>query len=152
MGEIGGVGVTWGSQRSLRGPPKAASGAWRVSGRTQGGGTVSLTPKLSPPLSPPFQLRTLRGSVLEEALPPGCRPPGARGVPPRKLLELLLPGLAVGGLRLAPSPAVQDTLLKLDEQGVREGLWGGGSHRGVWGCQGWVGGLAQGWERLQGGV
>ncbi|XP_062368009.1 signal-induced proliferation-associated protein 1 [Cinclus cinclus] len=64
------------------------------------------------------QLRTLRGSVLEEALPPGCRPPGARGVPPRKLLELLLPGLAVGGLRLAPSPAVQETLLKLDEQGV----------------------------------
>uniref|UniRef100_A0A8U7NSB6 Signal-induced proliferation-associated 1 n=1 Tax=Corvus moneduloides TaxID=1196302 RepID=A0A8U7NSB6_CORMO len=64
------------------------------------------------------QLRTLRGSVLEEALPPGCRPPGARGVPPRKLLELLLPGLALGGLRLAPSPAVQETLLKLDEQGV----------------------------------
>ncbi|XP_030825760.1 signal-induced proliferation-associated protein 1 [Camarhynchus parvulus] len=64
------------------------------------------------------QLRTLRGSVLEEALPPGCRPPGARAVPPRKLLEVLLPGLAVGGLRLAPSPAVQETLLKLDEQGV----------------------------------
>uniref|UniRef100_A0A8C3V0B0 Signal-induced proliferation-associated 1 n=1 Tax=Catharus ustulatus TaxID=91951 RepID=A0A8C3V0B0_CATUS len=64
------------------------------------------------------QARTLRGSVLEESLPPGCRPPGARGVPPRKLLELLLPGLAVGGLRLAPSPAVQETLLKLDEQGV----------------------------------
>ncbi|TRZ06820.1 hypothetical protein HGM15179_020288, partial [Zosterops borbonicus] len=64
------------------------------------------------------QLRTLRGSVLEEALPPGCRPPGGRGVPPRKLLELLLPGVAVGGLRLAPSPAVQETLLKLDEQGV----------------------------------
>ncbi|XP_036261571.1 signal-induced proliferation-associated protein 1 [Molothrus ater] len=64
------------------------------------------------------QLRTLRASVLEEALPPGCRPPGARAVPPRKLLEVLLPGLAVGGLRLAPSPAVQETLLKLDEQGV----------------------------------
>ncbi|XP_058678312.1 signal-induced proliferation-associated protein 1-like [Ammospiza caudacuta] len=64
------------------------------------------------------QLRTLRGSVLEEALPPGCRPPGARAVPPRKLLEVLLPGLAVGGLRLAPAPAVQETLLKLDEQGV----------------------------------
>ncbi|XP_066196372.1 LOW QUALITY PROTEIN: signal-induced proliferation-associated protein 1 [Sylvia atricapilla] len=64
------------------------------------------------------QLRTLRASVLEEALPPGAAPPGARGVPPRKLLELLLPGLAVGGLRLAPSPAVQETLLKLDEQGV----------------------------------
>uniref|UniRef100_A0A8C3MN95 Uncharacterized protein n=1 Tax=Geospiza parvula TaxID=87175 RepID=A0A8C3MN95_GEOPR len=47
-----------------------------------------------------------------------CRPPGARAVPPRKLLEVLLPGLAVGGLRLAPFPAVQETLLKLDEQGV----------------------------------
>ncbi|XP_064499525.1 signal-induced proliferation-associated protein 1 isoform X2 [Pseudopipra pipra] len=64
------------------------------------------------------QPRTLRGSVLEEALPPGSRPSGARGVPPRKLLELVLPGLVVGGLRLAPSPAVQETLLKLDEQGV----------------------------------
>ncbi|XP_072776316.1 signal-induced proliferation-associated protein 1 [Taeniopygia guttata] len=64
------------------------------------------------------QLRALRGSVLEEALPPGCRPPGPRAAPPRKLLELLLPGLELGGLRLAPHPSVQDSLLRLDEQGV----------------------------------
>uniref|UniRef100_A0A8C3CHE1 Signal-induced proliferation-associated 1 n=1 Tax=Cairina moschata TaxID=8855 RepID=A0A8C3CHE1_CAIMO len=65
------------------------------------------------------QLRALRGSVLEEALPPGARPPGSRGVPPRKLLELLVPGLGAQALRLAgPSPAVPDTLLKLDEQGL----------------------------------
>ncbi|KAM9259560.1 LOW QUALITY PROTEIN: pecanex-like protein 3, partial [Morus bassanus] len=63
------------------------------------------------------QLRTLRGSVLEEALPPSARPPGARGAP-KKLLELVLPG-RVQGLRLAsPSPTVPETLLKLDEQGL----------------------------------
>ncbi|XP_062493154.1 signal-induced proliferation-associated protein 1 [Pezoporus occidentalis] len=64
-------------------------------------------------------LRALRGSVLEESLPPSARPPGARGVPPRKLLELVLPGLGVQGLRLAPPvPTVPETLLKLDEQGL----------------------------------
>uniref|UniRef100_A0A8V0X346 Signal-induced proliferation-associated 1 n=1 Tax=Gallus gallus TaxID=9031 RepID=A0A8V0X346_CHICK len=66
------------------------------------------------------QLRALRASVLEEALPPHVRPPGSRGgVPPRRLLELLLPGGGAQVLRLAdPSPTVPDTLLKVDEQGV----------------------------------
>uniref|UniRef100_A0A8V5GNA7 Uncharacterized protein n=1 Tax=Melopsittacus undulatus TaxID=13146 RepID=A0A8V5GNA7_MELUD len=64
-------------------------------------------------------LRALRGSVLEESLPPSARPPGARGVPPRTLLEMVLPGLGVQGLRLAPPGApVPETLLKLDEQGL----------------------------------
>ncbi|XP_053908427.1 signal-induced proliferation-associated protein 1 [Cuculus canorus] len=54
------------------------------------------------------QLRTLRGSVLEEALPP------------KKLLEAALPRLrGLRGLRLAgPSPALHRTLLTLDEQAV----------------------------------
>ncbi|XP_075583426.1 LOW QUALITY PROTEIN: signal-induced proliferation-associated protein 1-like, partial [Pelecanus crispus] len=64
------------------------------------------------------QLRTLRGSVLEEALAPRRAPPRGTGSPRKKLLELVLPGLGAQGLRLAgPSPAVPDTLLKLDEQG-----------------------------------
>uniref|UniRef100_K7F6Q9 Signal-induced proliferation-associated 1 n=1 Tax=Pelodiscus sinensis TaxID=13735 RepID=K7F6Q9_PELSI len=65
------------------------------------------------------ELRTLRGSVLEEALPPTARPPAARGLSPKKLLEHLLPDLNLQGLRLASnSPKVPETLLKLDEQGV----------------------------------
>lgn len=73
--------------------------------------------------------------MLEEALPPHVRPPGSRaGVPPRRLLELLLPGGGAQALRLAdPSPAVPDTLLKVDEQGVSArggGVRGGGGARG----------------------
>ena len=73
--------------------------------------------------------------MLEEALPPHVRPPGSRaGVPPRRLLELLLPGGGAQALRLAdPSPAVPDTLLKVDEQGVSArggGTRGGGVHEG----------------------
>ncbi|EMP25839.1 Signal-induced proliferation-associated protein 1 [Chelonia mydas] len=65
------------------------------------------------------ELRTLRGSVLEDALPPTARPPTARGLSPKKLLEHVLPDLNLQGLRLASnSPKVPDTLLKLDEQGV----------------------------------
>uniref|UniRef100_A0A8C3IGJ8 Signal-induced proliferation-associated 1 n=1 Tax=Chrysemys picta bellii TaxID=8478 RepID=A0A8C3IGJ8_CHRPI len=65
------------------------------------------------------ELRTLRGSVLEEALPPTARPPAARGLSPKKLLEHVLPDLNLQGLRLASnSPKVPETLLKLDEQGV----------------------------------
>uniref|UniRef100_A0A8C3T0J7 Signal-induced proliferation-associated 1 n=1 Tax=Chelydra serpentina TaxID=8475 RepID=A0A8C3T0J7_CHESE len=65
------------------------------------------------------ELRTLRGSVLEEALPPTARPPTARGLSPKKLLEHVLPDLNLQGLRLASnSPKVPETLLKLDEQGV----------------------------------
>ncbi|XP_067400015.1 signal-induced proliferation-associated protein 1 [Emydura macquarii macquarii] len=65
------------------------------------------------------ELRTLRGSVLEEALPPTARPPTARRLSPKNLLEHVLPELNLQGLRLASnSPKVPETLLKLDEQGV----------------------------------
>lgn len=65
------------------------------------------------------QLRTLRGSVLEEALPLATRHSSPRGVPPKKLLEHVMPELNLQCLRLASnSPKVPETLLKLDEQGL----------------------------------
>lgn len=64
--------------------------------------------------SPP-QLRTLRGTISEDALPPG--PP--RGLSPRKLLEHVAPWLSPTCLRLgSASPKVPRTLLTLDEQVV----------------------------------
>lgn len=69
---------------------------------------------LSAPTSPP-QLRTLRGTISEDALPPG--PP--RGLSPRKLLEHVAPRLSPTCLRLgSASPKVPRTLLTLDEQVV----------------------------------
>ncbi|XP_036272418.1 signal-induced proliferation-associated protein 1 [Pipistrellus kuhlii] len=59
------------------------------------------------------QLRTLRGTISEEVLPPG--PP--RGLSPRKLLEHVAPKLSLSCLRLgSASPKVPRTLLTLDEQ------------------------------------
>ncbi|XP_049472256.1 signal-induced proliferation-associated protein 1 isoform X2 [Panthera uncia] len=59
------------------------------------------------------QLRTLRGTISEDALPPG--PP--RGLSPRKLLEHVAPRLSPTSLRLgSASPKVPRTLLTLDEQ------------------------------------
>ncbi|XP_016063766.1 PREDICTED: signal-induced proliferation-associated protein 1 [Miniopterus natalensis] len=60
-----------------------------------------------------IQLRTLRGTISEEALPPG--PP--KGLSPRKLLEHVAPRLSPTCLRLgSASPKVPRTLLTLDEQ------------------------------------
>ncbi|KFO28402.1 Signal-induced proliferation-associated protein 1 [Fukomys damarensis] len=59
------------------------------------------------------QLQTLRGTISEDALPPG--PP--RGLSPRKLLEHVAPRLSPSCLRLgSASPKVPRTLLTLDEQ------------------------------------
>ncbi|KAM5183052.1 signal-induced proliferation-associated protein 1 isoform 1-T1 [Callospermophilus lateralis] len=59
------------------------------------------------------QLRTLRGTISEDVLPPG--PP--RGLSPRKLLEHVAPRLSPTCLRLSSaSPKVPRTLLTLDEQ------------------------------------
>ncbi|XP_057409470.1 signal-induced proliferation-associated protein 1 isoform X2 [Balaenoptera acutorostrata] len=59
------------------------------------------------------QLRTLRGTISEDALPPG--PP--RGLSPRKLLEHVASRLSPTCLRLgSASPKVPRTLLTLDEQ------------------------------------
>ncbi|XP_042296746.1 signal-induced proliferation-associated protein 1 isoform X2 [Sceloporus undulatus] len=65
------------------------------------------------------QLRTLRGSILEDALPLAARHSTPRGIPPKKLLEHVMPELSLQCLRLASSsPKVPETLLKLDEQGL----------------------------------
>ncbi|XP_061462640.1 signal-induced proliferation-associated protein 1 isoform X2 [Rhineura floridana] len=65
------------------------------------------------------QLRTLRGSILEDVLPLSARHAAPRGIPPKKLLEHVMPELNLQCLRLASSsPKVPETLLKLDEQGL----------------------------------
>ncbi|XP_063001909.1 signal-induced proliferation-associated protein 1 [Elgaria multicarinata webbii] len=65
------------------------------------------------------QLRTLRGSILEDAVPLAARHTSPRGIPPKKLLEHVIPELNLQCLRLASnSPKVPETLLKLDEQGL----------------------------------
>ncbi|XP_038643250.1 signal-induced proliferation-associated 1-like protein 2 [Scyliorhinus canicula] len=64
------------------------------------------------------ELRTLRASILEESFPSSIRHGPQRGIPPKKLLEYVVPGLNVQCLRLASnSPKVPEMLLKLDEQG-----------------------------------
>lgn len=78
------------------------------------------------------QLRTLRGTISEDALPPG--PP--RGLSPKKLLEHVAPRLSPTCLRLSSaSPKVPRTLLTLDEQvvssGEEEGLSFPGSELGL---------------------
>ncbi|XP_018055574.1 PREDICTED: signal-induced proliferation-associated 1-like protein 1 isoform X2 [Atta colombica] len=59
------------------------------------------------------ELLTLRGSVPEEAL--GIRPQGRP--PTRELLELVAPEVQLGCLRLG-TPAAEETLARLDEQGL----------------------------------
>ncbi|XP_066594298.1 signal-induced proliferation-associated 1-like protein 1 [Prorops nasuta] len=59
------------------------------------------------------ELLTLRGSVPEEAL--GIRPQGR--LPTRELLELVAPEVQLGCLRLG-LPAAEDSLARLDEQGL----------------------------------
>lgn len=66
-----------------------------------------------------MQLKTLRGSILEESVPSAARHTTPRGLSPKRLLEFIIPELNLHCLRLAStSPKVRDTLLKLDEQGV----------------------------------
>lgn len=68
-------------------------------------------------LSP--QLTTLRGAILEDAIPSTARHGTARGLPLREVLEYLVPELSTQCLRQAPSsPRVAEQLLRLDEQGV----------------------------------
>uniref|UniRef100_A0AAX7TD49 Rap-GAP domain-containing protein n=1 Tax=Astatotilapia calliptera TaxID=8154 RepID=A0AAX7TD49_ASTCA len=65
------------------------------------------------------EMKTLRGSILEESVPSAARHTTPRGLTPKRLLEFIMPELNQHCLRLASnSPKVRDTLLKLDEQGV----------------------------------
>ncbi|XP_066574878.1 signal-induced proliferation-associated protein 1 isoform X2 [Amia ocellicauda] len=65
------------------------------------------------------ELKTLRGSLLEESVASGARHTTPRSLPPKKLLEFIIPDLNLHSIRLAStSPKVRETLLKLDEQGL----------------------------------
>ncbi|KAJ8280766.1 hypothetical protein GJAV_G00058740 [Gymnothorax javanicus] len=67
------------------------------------------------------QLVTLRGSVLEDAVPSTARHGGVRSLPLKEVLEHVVPELSLGSLRLALNvPKAPEQLLKLDEQGLSE--------------------------------
>ncbi|CAH6844546.1 Sipa1l1 [Phodopus roborovskii] len=64
-------------------------------------------------------LMTLRGSVLEDAIPSTAKHSTARGLPLKEVLEHVIPELNVQCLRLAfNTPKVTEQLMKLDEQGL----------------------------------
>uniref|UniRef100_A0A8C5GMF5 Signal induced proliferation associated 1 like 2 n=1 Tax=Gouania willdenowi TaxID=441366 RepID=A0A8C5GMF5_GOUWI len=65
------------------------------------------------------QLTTLRGAILEDAIPSTARHGTARGLPLKEVLEYVIPELNISCLRVAlNSPKVPEQLLKLDEQGL----------------------------------
>ncbi|XP_077960149.1 signal-induced proliferation-associated 1-like protein 2 isoform X6 [Gasterosteus aculeatus] len=65
------------------------------------------------------QLTTLRGAILEDAIPSTARHGTARGLPLKEVLEYVIPEINIQCLRLAlNSPKVPEQLLKLDEQGL----------------------------------
>uniref|UniRef100_A0A4W4DZI2 Signal induced proliferation associated 1 like 1 n=1 Tax=Electrophorus electricus TaxID=8005 RepID=A0A4W4DZI2_ELEEL len=65
------------------------------------------------------ELITLRGSILEDAVPSSAKHGTTRGLPLKEVLEYLLPELDVSCLRLAVNtPKVTEQLMKLDEQGL----------------------------------
>ncbi|MGH0142853.1 UNVERIFIED_CONTAM: hypothetical protein FKN15_014388 [Acipenser sinensis] len=65
------------------------------------------------------ELTTLRGSILEDAVPSTSKHGSARGLPLKEVLEYLIPELNTHCLRLAlNTPKVTEQLMKLDEQGL----------------------------------
>ncbi|XP_031418467.1 signal-induced proliferation-associated 1-like protein 2 isoform X2 [Clupea harengus] len=65
------------------------------------------------------ELTTLRGGVLEDAVPSTAKHGTTRGLPLKEVLEYVVPELNISCLRLAnSSPKVPDQLLKLDQQGL----------------------------------
>ncbi|XP_061890422.1 signal-induced proliferation-associated 1-like protein 1 isoform X2 [Entelurus aequoreus] len=65
------------------------------------------------------ELNTLRGSIIEDAVPSTSKHGLARGLPLKEVLEYLVPELNVHCLRLAlNTPKVTEQLMKLDEQGL----------------------------------
>ncbi|XP_020379834.2 signal-induced proliferation-associated 1-like protein 1 isoform X1 [Rhincodon typus] len=65
------------------------------------------------------ELTTLRGSVLEDAVPSTAKHGTARGLPLKEVLEFAVPELSVHCLRLGlNTPKVTEQLMKLDEQGL----------------------------------
>ncbi|XP_062919594.1 signal-induced proliferation-associated 1-like protein 3 isoform X2 [Mobula hypostoma] len=65
------------------------------------------------------ELITLRGAILEDAVPSTSKHGTVRGLPMKEVLEAVIPELNIQCLRLAFStPKVTEQLLKLDEQGL----------------------------------
>ncbi|XP_049644871.1 signal-induced proliferation-associated 1-like protein 2 isoform X1 [Suncus etruscus] len=65
------------------------------------------------------ELTTLRGAILEDAIPSTARHGTTRGLPLKEVLEYVIPELNIQCLRQAlSSPKVSEQLLKLDEQGL----------------------------------
>ncbi|XP_041420468.1 signal-induced proliferation-associated 1-like protein 2 isoform X2 [Xenopus laevis] len=65
------------------------------------------------------ELTTLRGSVLEDAVPSTAKHGTTRGLPHKEILEYVVPELNIQCLRQASNSAkVTELLLKLDEQGL----------------------------------
>ena len=61
----------------------------------------------------------MRGSIPEECIPLSGRSNTSRGLPPKDVLEFVLPDLNLSCLRYANSDTkTTEQLLKLDEQGV----------------------------------
>lgn len=82
-------------------------------------GVQSIRAKIVLCVSPLLQLTTLRGAILEDAIPSTARHGTARGLPLKEVLEYVIPELSIQCLRQASnSPKVPEQLLKLDEQGV----------------------------------
>ncbi|XP_066281262.1 signal-induced proliferation-associated 1-like protein 2 isoform X1 [Branchiostoma lanceolatum] len=64
-------------------------------------------------------LVTLRGSILEDAIPSTARHGTSRGLPIKDVLEFVAPEVNLGCLRLASlSPKTSEQLMRLDEQGI----------------------------------
>ncbi|XP_015753678.1 PREDICTED: signal-induced proliferation-associated 1-like protein 1 isoform X3 [Acropora digitifera] len=65
------------------------------------------------------ELTTLRGSVLEEAIPSTSRHGAARALPAKDILGHVCPELQLSALKMAqPGVKVPEQLMKLDEQGM----------------------------------
>ncbi|KAM6972491.1 signal-induced proliferation-associated 1-like protein 2 [Aplochiton taeniatus] len=65
------------------------------------------------------ELTTLRGAILEDAVPSTSKHGTVRGLPLKEVLEYVVPELNVQCLRLATnSPKVPEQLLRLDQQGL----------------------------------
>nr|KAG5714573.1 hypothetical protein BaRGS_007019 [Batillaria attramentaria] len=65
------------------------------------------------------ELTTLRGAVIEDAVPSSGRLSSSRGVPMKDVLEMALGEVQLSCLKQAlPGPKTAEQLLKLDEQGI----------------------------------
>ena len=66
-----------------------------------------------------FQLQTMRGSIMEDAIPCSSRLSSARGPHAKDILEYLLPDLPLTSLHHAiATPEMSQLIMKLDEQKV----------------------------------